>query len=292
MNSDEGKRMISDTGYEVKYAIHFGDCEVLVAENMKEPADNYYLVANYKNNGIISEYSQCMVSSDYLEIVKEFISRLNQQTDKVISEISRVDFQSELITAEQCYPHNYGESIDGKVVVIKAEVLRPEYRRGDRQLVLVNGGNGAKANPMGNGVYCYRLYDGSHTRFERYEVLGEMKQLPVWAVARMAAIKAEKTAAKKYVPESVPAKPEKVAGYTITERVQIGEKLFVLGENPNAVQQYVTWQHLKGRSGYDLGHYFTDREKALGDLHSRVDKERENTLPDKTRKSNNRDDSR
>jgi len=285
MSKDKEKRMIADTGYEVKHAIHVGDCEILVAENMKEPNGNYYFVANYTDNGLIGEYSQCMNGADYLKIMKEFTNRLNNQIDKAVSEISITNFQSEPITAEQCYPHDYGQSIDGKVVVIKAEVLRPEYRRGDRQLVLVDGGFGANANSRGNAVFCYHLNNGQHTRFERYEVLGEIKELPEWAAERLAVIKNEHESKNQ-------TKPEKIVGYTLTERIQVGKKLFVLGENPNAGQKYVTWQHIEGRSGYDLGHYFNNRDKALADLYARADKERENTQPYKSHKSKNRDDAR
>ena len=47
MSENKEKRMIADTGYEVKNAIHIGDKEILIAENMKEPNGNYYLIANY-----------------------------------------------------------------------------------------------------------------------------------------------------------------------------------------------------------------------------------------------------
>ena len=280
--------MIANTGYEVRHAIHVGDREVLVAENMTEPDGNYYLVANYTDNGLIGEYSQCMVSSDYLEIMQEFTNRLSAQLEKVVSEISIADYQSEPITAEQCYPHDYAQDINGKVVAIKAEVLRSEYRRGDRQLVWVDGGNGARGNARGNAVFCYHLYDGNHTRFERYDVLGEIRELPQWAVERLAVIKAEREISRQ--PKSETAESEKVAGYTITERIQVGKKSFVLGENPNAPQQYVTWQHLEGRAGYDLGHYFNNKDRAIVDLHTRADTERENTGTDRIRKSKTRDD--
>ena len=88
-----------------------------------------------------------------------------------------MNLPSDLFTAEDCYPHKYEESIDEKVVAIKPEVFAPEYQRGDCQLVLVNGGSGAIANPRGNAVYCWHLSSGKHTRFERYDVLGVVKEL-------------------------------------------------------------------------------------------------------------------
>lgn len=287
MNESKEKRMIADSGYEVKHAIHLGDKELLVAENMKDAGGNFYLVANYTENGLIAEYSNCQVSSDYLEIMQEFTKRLDGQIDKIRAGIGKSDFQAELITAEQCHQHDYGESIVGKVVAIKAEALRPEYRRGDVQLVLVSGGNGAKANPMGNGVYCYHLNNDEHTRFERYDVLGEIMVLPDWAKERLSVIKAEIENARN--PQPKKEAPEVIGGYTIIERIKVGQKTFVLGENPNAVQQFVTWQQLEGQKGYDWGHYFNDREVAQKDLHARAESERENASPNKTRKPKDRD---
>jgi len=65
--------------------------------------------------------------------------------------------------------------------------------------VLVTGGNGARANPNGNAVYCTHLNDGKHTRFERYEMLGEVKAefLPLWATEKAAEIQAEKSSTEK-----------------------------------------------------------------------------------------------
>jgi hypothetical protein len=286
MEKNIEKRMLADTGYEVKQAIRIGDKEVVLAENMKEPEGNYYLVANYTENGIIAEYSQCMIGADFLEILREFTVRLNSQIDSVISELGVSNYQSKPITAGQCYPDDYSQSIDGKVMAIKAGVFRPEYRRGDRQLVLVDGGFGAMGYARGSAVYCYHLCNGEHTRFERHDILGEIKVLPDWAKERLSVIQAEQDIKTQQDRTS----PEKIAGYTITERIQVGKKQFVLGENPDAVSPFVTWQHMEGRIGYDLGHYFADRSKALADLHARANRERTGIAPDRVRRS--RDDAR
>ena len=290
LEAEQSRRMVADTGYEVRQSIRIGNRELLMAENPKAEDGNFYMKAEYTENGLIGEYSQVVVDSDYLEILREFARGLHNQIEKVASEIGKAAYQSEPITARECHPNDYSQSIVGKVVAIKAEAFRPEYRRGDMQLVLVDGGNGANANARGNAVFCTHLNDGSRTRFERYDVQGEMKELPQWAAARLDAISAERDAAKQPPSESAPQ--EKVAGYAISERVKVGKKTFVLAENPNAVSPFVTWQQLEGRSGYDLGHYFSDRDKALADLHTRADRERESTSPVKSPKPRNRDDAR
>ena len=225
-------------------------------------------------------------SPSYLCIMEEFSGSLERQITAVRSELVNYDPLS--ITADQCFPHDYGQDLTGKVVAIKAEALRPEYRRGYVQMVLVDGGFGAKANSRGSAVFCYHLNDGKHTRFERRDILGEIKKLPDWAKERLAVIRAEREAEKQ--PTLSPL--EVVAGYEITEREHVGKMQFVLGENPNAVSPFVTWQHREGRTGYDHGHYFDNRDKALADLNARVEKEREYTSSDKARAAKNRNDAR
>jgi len=108
-------------------------------------------------------------------------------------------------------------------------------------------------------------------------MLGIVKELPDWATAKLAAYN------KSREPEK-PATPEKVARYTITERTQVGNKQFVLGENPAAPSPFATWQHIDGRSGYDYGHYFQNRESAMEDLLERAENERGNASTGKAAK--------
>ena len=72
---------------------------------------------------------------------------------------------------------------NGKVIAIKPDTLRNEYRRADRQLYFVTGGFGAEANSRGSAVFCKNLHTGENTRFERRDVMGEVKpdRLPDWA---------------------------------------------------------------------------------------------------------------
>ena len=69
--------------------------------------------------------------------------------------------------------------------------------------------------------------------------------------------------------------PEAVNGYIITDRISVGDKVFVLAHNPDAVQKYVTWQGYEDKSrGYDWGHYWNNRSDAWGDCFRRADAER------------------
>ncbi|NLV51636.1 MAG: hypothetical protein GXY20_13215 [Clostridiales bacterium] len=208
LEAEQSRRMVADTGYEVKQSIRIGNSEILMSENPAAEDGNFYMKAEYTENGLIGEYSQVVVDSNYLEIIQEFAKGLHNQIEKVASEIGKAAYQPEPITARECHPNDYSQGIVGKVVAIKAEALRPEYRRGDVQLVLVDGGNGANANPHGNAVYCIHLNDGSRTRFERYQVQGEIKELPAWAAARLDVIRAEREATKQPAPPIKARKPK------------------------------------------------------------------------------------
>lgn len=198
MSNEKEKRMIGDTGYEVKQALHIGDKEILLAENYKADDGLFYLVCNYNTNGIFEEFPDAVASDDYLEMVQEFVDRVQTQVATMRDEQAKSQ-TPEIFTAEHCFPRDYAQDITGKIVAIKADTLRAEYRRGDVQLVLVNGGNGAMANPRGNAVYCYHLNNGKQTRFERYEVLGEIKPecLPEWAKAKATEFQAERPAPQR-----------------------------------------------------------------------------------------------
>ena len=199
IKDEQRSRMVSDTGYEIKHAIHVGDKEILFAVDERAADGMAYFVGNYTQNEIIGEYSGCQVCDDFLEAMEEFTGRVNQQIEAVREEVKEVDLPTNIFSPEYCFPNDYTQSIDGKIVAIKAEVLRPEYRRGDVQLVLVDGGFGANANARGRTVSCYHLNTGQHTRFERSDVLGEVKPecLPQWAKDNATAILADKASEKK-----------------------------------------------------------------------------------------------
>lgn len=69
---------------------------------------------------------------------------------------------------------------------------------------------------------------------------------------------------------------EVVAGYEIIKRVEVGQKAFVIGHNPKAVQPYVTWVGRKDRTGgYDWGHYTASREAAEAKMQIRINSEQQ-----------------
>lgn len=62
------------------------------------------------------------------------------------------------------------------------------------------------------------------------------------------------------------------AGYKIISHIVVDELEFVLGFNPKAAQQYVTWEY-SPRAGFYWGHYFSDENDAVADLLERARRE-------------------
>jgi len=80
------------------------------------------------------------------------------------------------------------------IIVIKPEVLSPEYRRSEHQLKTCQGGFGASPTASGTAVFCTDLYSGKESRFERYDVAGviDPAKMPDWAVKKIALMESQK----------------------------------------------------------------------------------------------------
>ena len=100
----------------------------------------------------------------------------------------------DVIEADMCTQNDYAKSIEGKIIAIRQEVLKPEYRNQASQLMLVTGGNGARGNARGTAVFCINLYTGEHSRYERMDVQGVVKPecIPEWALQKFTDIQKNK----------------------------------------------------------------------------------------------------
>ena len=77
-----------------------------------------------------------------------------------------------IINKNKCKP--LSNNIEGKLVVVKPEYFKPEFREAKYQIVLATGGFGCDASKMGNAVYVIECCkDPEHYRQERYNLMGE-----------------------------------------------------------------------------------------------------------------------
>lgn len=186
--TEAAKRMVES--YEITQAVRIGGKDVVLG--IDESSANPYFCALYTKNELFGQYSDCVAGS-YAEIMKLFGERIQAQAEMVLTEQEHTSVPMEPLTAADCFPNDYGQSIEGKIVAVKLEALAPEYRTADHQLVLVDGGSGTRAAPRGNACFCINLYSGKNIRWERYDIQGEVRpeKLPEWAKERYSAIQRE-----------------------------------------------------------------------------------------------------
>ena len=178
--SDE-KRKIGE--YTVLSAVNVGEKEIILASNEQSTDGEKYLCGFVERNDLFELCSECMVSDDYIEIVHLFGSRVANEAELFRKQVEKLDIPVAVITEADCIPDHYTKDINGKIIAIDPKVLKPEFRRADRQLYLVTGGFSASANSRGSAVFCTNLHTGESTRYERMDIMGDVKPdcMPDWA---------------------------------------------------------------------------------------------------------------
>ena len=184
MSTNQEKRMAGD--YVIIHALYIGDREIVLGENPAVVGDERYMCAFCQDNDLVAKYTEIMFSDDYTELAKLFGERVAEQAEKTHIALNGPKIQgipNAPITAGGCEVIGHQHDLRGKIVVIKPEVLRPEYRRATCQLHLCNGGFGASPNSRNSACFCTELYSGKTSRFERSDILGVIapENLPKWA---------------------------------------------------------------------------------------------------------------
>lgn len=175
------KRMIGD--YTVLSSVNVGEKEIIIASNEQSTDGEKFLCGFVERNDLFELCKECVVSDDYIDIAYTFGSRVANEAELFREQVKKLDIPITVITEADCIPDHYSKDINGKVIAIDPKVLKPEFQRADRQLYLVTGGFGASANSRGSAVFCTNLHTGKNTRFERMDVMGEVKPecMPDWA---------------------------------------------------------------------------------------------------------------
>ena len=187
MQMSDEKRML-DT-YVIEQSIFMGSQEVVFGVDKTQELPFMVCYCNY-NNPLSAEWpTEAVGTDDYLEAMQTFTERVQLQIEQTRAEQEQFKFDMTPFTIDDCIPDDRNRSIVGKVVVIDAEPKRHEYKHSAYQLVLADGGNGAMGG-RGQAVFGTSLSDGHRARWERYDVLGEIKpeRMPAWAKEALAGI--------------------------------------------------------------------------------------------------------
>lgn len=192
MNLNEEKRMAGT--YEVIHAFEIGKKEIIIGEDRNASPDERFVVANYENNGIFERYVDALVGNDFAEISKIFAERIKSEAERVIEGVSKIKVDTTPIFADGYIVVKAEDSIKDKVVVIKADVFKPEYQIATMQLQLCTGGFGCEPNSRGSACFCTNLYSGKESRYERRDILGviEKDKLPEWTKQRLDEVQKER----------------------------------------------------------------------------------------------------
>jgi hypothetical protein len=126
--------------------------------------------------------------------MRDFVDRADTLLCSLEQERAAFPTIQPTLTAADCVPSGLDADLMGKVVIIKSEVLSPEYRFADHQLKIVTGGFGSYPDARGNAVFCKDLYSDRESRFERYDIAGvaDTNRIPEWANRKLAYLEALK----------------------------------------------------------------------------------------------------
>ena len=123
-----------------------------------------------------------------MEIVELFSLRLQQQVEAVKQQRAERGLPFAALTLEHCRRREPEESLEGKLVIVKANNISPEYRSADYQLGYALGGFGCKPGAGGRAVFFEELYSGERSRWDVGDILGiaDLDKLPEWAKTKVA----------------------------------------------------------------------------------------------------------
>ena len=198
LNNNGNDITVNPDDYTVMHEQQINGRQITISENSQ--AEHRYMVCRYRWDNILGmkENEETAITNDYLEALDKYLKDVHYYVRCAISsrenEKAMHGVEHVKLTEKDCIPNSLDEELEGRVVIIKPEVLSPEFRVGNHQLKIVEGGFGASPNSRGRAVFCTDLYSGKKTRFERYDIAGiaDPEKLPEWAKIKLARLESLK----------------------------------------------------------------------------------------------------
>lgn len=188
-------RFITD-GYKIIQSVEIDGMEIAIGEN--KGAEQPFVMARRSVNEVFGAEKHLIpvYGSDYVSIFREFIQSQSAYLDNL--SLDRVYRGSPVVDAPleagDCVPDGMDMDLEGKVVALKAGILRPEYRACSHQLMLATGGFGCSPSARGRTVFGVNLYSGEDERWNRSDILGVVAEdtLPAWAPEKLSRLREPK----------------------------------------------------------------------------------------------------
>ena len=183
--SKQAKEMVGE--YEVTQSLRMGGKVLLIGLNEKNK-EAPYMTCCKVTSPFGEVYVDMMSGNDYLEIMRLFSDRLQDQVKSVEHTRAEHNVPRETLGIEHCRIRGEEENLAGNLIIIRPSSLAPEYRTADCQLGYATGGFGCSPGAGGRAVYFRELYSGEECRWNISDVLGiaDMEKLPDWAKQKVA----------------------------------------------------------------------------------------------------------
>ena len=173
--------------YEIIQSVRLGGRVMLLGYNPQDKEATY--MTCYQHFNLLGEktYPLAVASENYLEIMQEFLKRVQEQQQEAVAFRAKRNVPIEMLGEEHCRQRGEEESLEGKLVIIAPSSLAAEYRTADCQLGFAVGGFGCTAGARGRAVYFQELYSGERCRWDATDILGiaDLDKLPDWAKEKL-----------------------------------------------------------------------------------------------------------
>ena len=120
-------------GHKVTHSVHLGDREIFLAVQQDAPLPFYvgYMEVSYELG--LARFSGIEGTTEYTEAWEMFIQRLQKQIEQVRAQ-RQEHHAPQLLTEADCIRDSRAGDYEGKVLVMRPGVLRPEYWNAAHQL--------------------------------------------------------------------------------------------------------------------------------------------------------------
>jgi hypothetical protein len=128
-------------------------------------------------------------AADYVDILRAFVQSQSAGVDNL--SLDRIYRGSIVVDAPlsigDCVPDGMASDLKGQVVVLRPDILLPEYRAASHQIFLAQGGFGCSPEARGRSIFGTNLYSGEQERWNRGDILGVVAEttLPGWAFEKL-----------------------------------------------------------------------------------------------------------
>lgn len=120
--------------------------------------------------------------------------------DGFIHEFREAYAELGLFDTEHCEAGTTELDYEGKVLVMRPDTLREDFWEPKYQLWYAHDGFGCRPDAIGRSIRCTCLGDGEHTRWNRTDFIGPIKEefLPDWAKEQVEQLRAGEQIAEAY----------------------------------------------------------------------------------------------